>query len=60
MVKSGISVRINKEVHAELVAHLISGDRKMGRFIDAAIREKIEKETKRKKAPNGKQKKSSI
>lgn len=47
MVKSGISVRINKEVHAELVAHLISGDRKMGRFIDAAIVEKIQKEQKK-------------
>ncbi len=43
----GVNVRIGKEVHAELVSHLRDGDRKIGKFTEAAIREKIAKETKK-------------
>lgn len=43
------NVSIDAEIHKELVNHLIKGDRKIGKFTEAAIKEKIEKETKTKK-----------
>ena len=42
-------IRISGEVHKKLVAHLENGDRKIGKFAEKAILEKIEKETKNKK-----------
>ena len=44
-----INISINKEVHQLLVTHLNNGDRKIGKFTEAAIKEKVEKETKTKK-----------
>ncbi len=47
------SIRVKKETHQALVSHLENTDRKIGRFTDSAIIEKIQKETsKKKKKPN--------
>ena len=43
------NISIDSEVHQLLVSHLNNGDRKIGKFTEAAIKEKIEKETKTKK-----------
>ena len=44
------NISIDKDLHNELVSHLGNGDRKIGKFTEAAIREKIEKENKKNKA----------
>jgi hypothetical protein len=38
------SIRVSKEVHGELVAHLEGTERKIGKFTEIAIKEKIIKE----------------
>lgn len=43
------SIRVKKETHQALVSHLENTDRKIGRFTDMAIMEKIEREKKKKK-----------
>lgn len=43
------NISVDSEIHKELVAHLNNGDRKIGKFTEAAIKEKIEKESKTKK-----------
>lgn len=40
---------MDKEVHADLTAHLGNGDRKIGKWTESAIKEKIQRETKKKK-----------
>lgn len=49
-IRSGTNIRIDPEVHKLLVAHVIKGDRKIGRFAEMAIKEKIEREQKSKKS----------
>lgn len=46
---SRTNISIEKDLHAELVAHLGNGDRKIGKWTEAAIREKIQKESKKNK-----------
>lgn len=43
---------MDKVVHGELMSHLENTERKIGKWTEAAIREKILRETKKKK-PNG-------
>lgn len=38
-----MNIRVTKEVHEELLMHL-AADRKISKFVEAAIREKIERE----------------
>jgi hypothetical protein len=47
MPKTNISV--DSEVHKELIVHLENGDRKIAKFTEAAIREKIQRESKKSK-----------
>lgn len=46
IARTNISVDI--QVHQALLSHLENGDRKIGKFTEAAIKEKIEKENKEK------------
>lgn len=46
---SRINISVDSEIHKELVTHLGNGDRKIGKFTESAIKEKIEKEAKSKK-----------
>lgn len=43
---SKTNISIDVEIHKELVDHLNNGDRKIGKFTEAAIKEKIVKESK--------------
>lgn len=38
------NISIDSKVHSDLVAHIGDGDRKIGKFTEAAIKEKIERE----------------
>lgn len=40
------SIRVSKVVHSKLVEHIKEDDRKIGKFTELAIIEKIEKEKK--------------
>lgn len=44
------NIAVSTETHKLLVAHIQDRDGKIGKFADKAIREKIEKETKKKKS----------
>lgn len=44
------NIAVSTETHKILVSHIQNIDGKIGKFADKAIREKIEKETKRKKS----------
>lgn len=48
-IMSLTNVSISTEVHKLLVSHLSNGERKIGKFAESAIKEKIEKESKTKK-----------
>jgi hypothetical protein len=43
------NISIDKDVHEELVSHLGNGDRKIGKWTESAIKEKIVRETKKNK-----------
>ena len=43
------NIAVSTETHKLLVAHIQDIDGKIGKFADKAIKEKIEKETKKKK-----------
>lgn len=47
---AGKNIRVDDETHALLVEFIEKTDRKIGKFTAVAIREKIEKESKKKKA----------
>lgn len=43
-MSQGTNIRVSNEVHLKLVEYLKDGDRKIGKWTEAAIKEKIEKE----------------
>lgn len=45
------NISICPDVHGELIAHLGNGEKKIGKWTEAAIKEKIIRESKKKK-PN--------
>lgn len=45
-MSNGTNIRVCDEVHSNLVEHLKDTDRKIGKWTEAAIKEKIEKEKK--------------
>lgn len=47
IVKTTTNVAISIETHENLVAHIQQVDGKIGKFVDKAIKEKIERETKK-------------
>lgn len=48
MQSQDTSIRVAKTIHQALVSHLNNTDRKLGKFTEAAIIEKIERENKKK------------
>jgi hypothetical protein len=45
---NGTNIRVSEDVHKELVEHLKNTEKKIGKWTDIAIREKIKKETNKK------------
>ena len=45
---NGTNIRVSEDVHKDLVEHLKNTEKKIGKWTDIAIKDKILKETKKK------------
>jgi hypothetical protein len=46
IMKNGTNIRVSEDVHKELVEHLKNTEKKIGKWTDIAIQDKIKKESK--------------
>ncbi len=47
---NGVNIRVSEDTHKSLVRHLEKTEKKIGKWVEFAIEEKIIKETKKKKS----------
>lgn len=45
-MKNGTNIRVSDDIHKQLIEHLKNTEKKIGKWTDLAIKEKIERENK--------------